>query len=86
MTPIGITSDRHLGALFRCLRIQAGLTLDDLGARVHITRKGVSNRELHSRAFSAGAFIETAAALGYRVVLQPNLNPGARPTGTGWPA
>lgn len=83
---ITILSDRNLGALFRRLRLANGLTMEQLGARVHISKKGVSNREHHGRAVTAGALIETANALGYTVALVPARHPGARPTGTGWPA
>jgi transcriptional regulator with XRE-family HTH domain len=85
MTPIRLTGDRQLGAMLRGLRLAAGLTQQQLGDRIHITKKGISNREVNSRAVTAGALIETAQALGYTVALIPP-RPGARPTGTGWPA
>jgi transcriptional regulator with XRE-family HTH domain len=80
---ITLTNDRHLGRLLRHLRIGAGLSQTQLGIRTHMTKGGISKREIDSRAVTAGALIETARALGYSVVLVPR---GARPTGTGWPA
>ncbi len=84
--PIHIASDRDVAPLLRRLRMSAGLSMEQLGRRVHITKKGVLNRELHSRAVTAGAFIDTARALGYSVMLHPPRRPGVRDTGTGWPA
>lgn len=90
-----------LGILLRQLRHAAGMTLDQVGARAHLTRKGVSMRELYGVALPTEALVEHAAALGYRVVLEPlppapgekeigRRTPGDtdvwfRPTGTGWP-
>jgi hypothetical protein len=66
---IRITSGRRLGDLLRRMRLDAGLTLDQLGHRAHVSRSGVSKRELATRALSVGAFVETANALGYDVQL-----------------
>jgi transcriptional regulator with XRE-family HTH domain len=86
VTTIPLLSDRQIGPLLRRLRKREGLTLEQLGARVHLTRKGVWNRELNSRAITAGALLDTAHALGFTVALVPQRHPGARDTGTGWPA
>jgi transcriptional regulator with XRE-family HTH domain len=66
---IRLTTDRNLGMLLRDLRIGAGLTQTQLGIRTHLTKGGVSKREIDSRAVTAGALIDTAHALGYDVVL-----------------
>lgn len=63
--------DRELGPLLRQLRHAAGLSLNDLAPRCHVTKGGLSKRETDSRAMTAGALIETARALGYRVELVP---------------
>lgn len=60
--------DRRFGFLIRRIRKAAGLTLDQVAARCHITRKGMCNRELHAHAMSAGALIESLDALGYDVI------------------
>lgn len=60
--------DRRFGFLVRRLRKTAGLTLEGLATRCHVTRKGMCNRELHASAMSAGALIETLDALGYDVL------------------
>lgn len=56
------------GSLLRRLRTTAGLTLDDIGQRCHITRKGMCNRELKGVALPAAALIEHLDALGYDVI------------------
>jgi transcriptional regulator with XRE-family HTH domain len=89
---IVIDNDRDLGQLIRQLRHEAGLSLTQLGARCHITKGGMGNRETKPRAMTAGALIESVRALGYDVVLvprspvtakraahQPRLAPGETP-------
>jgi transcriptional regulator with XRE-family HTH domain len=76
---IDLTNDRELGPLIRRLRHDAGLSLVQLAKRVHLSKGGQSKREIDSRAMTAGALIETAHALGYRVVLQPAVTPAAHP-------
>lgn len=66
-----------LGSFLRRLRHDAGLTLDQVAARVHITRKGMCNRELHGSALPAAALVEHLAALGYDLALVPHAEPGA---------
>jgi DNA-binding XRE family transcriptional regulator len=76
---VRLTSGRNLGPLLRRLREEAGLTGDQLGARIHLTRRGICARELHGSALPVGALIETAHALGYRVALIPQaLTPDRR--------
>jgi transcriptional regulator with XRE-family HTH domain len=64
---IPLTGTRGFGRLIRRLRHAAGLTLDQVAARCHITRKGQCNRELHENAMTAGALLEALDALGYDV-------------------
>lgn len=66
---ITLTNDRELGQLIRRLRQEAGLSLVELGERCNVTKGGQSKREIDARAMTAGALIEQANALGYRVVL-----------------
>ena len=61
-----------LGTFLRRLRHEAGLTLDQVAALTHITRKGVCNRELHGSALPAAALVEHLAALGYDLALIPH--------------
>lgn len=61
----------NLGTLLRHMRQAAGLTLDDIGRRVHLSRKGICNRELNGIALPAAALIEHLNALGYDVVAVP---------------
>jgi transcriptional regulator with XRE-family HTH domain len=60
-----------LGTLLRRLRHQAGLTLDQVGERAHMSRKGISMRELNGVALPAAALIEHLDALGYDVIAVP---------------
>jgi hypothetical protein len=61
-----------LGLLLRRMRLDAGLTLDQVGQAAHITRKGVCSRELHGRALPATALVEHLGALGYHVIAVPD--------------
>lgn len=82
---IPLTSDREIGPILRRLRLDAGLTVRQLGTRANLSPSGIAKRE-QSQAGYVGILIETAHALGYRVALVPTPRPGVRPTGTGWPA
>ncbi len=82
---IRITSGLHVGGLIRRLRHDAGLTLDQLARRVHVTRNAASKRELRSPSLAVAVLVDTAHVLGYDLALIPKRHPGARPTGTGWP-
>jgi hypothetical protein len=68
---IMLADGHNLGPLLRNLRHDVGLTLDEVGRRAYITRKGVCNRELHGVALPAAALIEHANALGYDLALVP---------------
>jgi transcriptional regulator with XRE-family HTH domain len=83
---ITISSDRHLGPLVRRLRLDAGLSQTALGKRVHMSKGGISKRELEARAMTVGALIESGRAFGFDLALVPARHRGVRPTGTGWPA
>jgi transcriptional regulator with XRE-family HTH domain len=65
------TNERDLGLLLRSLRHEAGLSLVELGERTRTTKGGISKREIHCRALTVGALIETADALGYDLALIP---------------
>lgn len=82
---ITLTRHHHLGEQLRALRELAGLTTRQLGAAAHISKSAVSKRE-HSSGITANALVEHVGPLGYDVALIRRVHPGARPTGTGWPA
>lgn len=82
---IHLTRHHHLGALLRGLRRNSGLTLRQLAAITHVSPSGVHKREA-SDGITAAGLIDHAHALGYAVALVPQRHPGARETGTGWPA
>jgi transcriptional regulator with XRE-family HTH domain len=65
------TDERGLGLLLRQLRHDAGLSLVQLAERTCNTKGGISKREIHGRALTVGALIETADALGYDLALIP---------------
>lgn len=83
--PIPLTAGRHIGPLLRQLRQDAGLTLRQLSTRTHLSISGISKRE-QAHAGYVDIFVEHTRALGYGVALIPERHPGARETGTGWPA
>jgi transcriptional regulator with XRE-family HTH domain len=79
---ITLTNDRELGQMLRRLRHDAGLSLNDLAPLCHVSKGGLSKREIDSRAMTAGALIETARALGYAVALVPSRRDHAADTVT----
>lgn len=83
---ITIISERYAARLFRHLREQRRLTRRELAARLFVSNVTVSNREHGVRGYATDALIDTAHVLGFDVALVPSRHPGARPTGTGWPA
>lgn len=83
---ITIPHSRYARMLLRHLREAAGLTRRDLAARLFVSNSTVGNREHGSRGYDTDALIDTAHVLGYAVALVPLRHPGARNTGTGWPA
>lgn len=82
---IRLLTGRHLGQCLRRLRHNAGMTPEGLAHRLTMSRSGVLRRE-QIGFLPADALITHVNALGYRVALVPARHPGARPTGTGWPA
>lgn len=83
---ITLLSETQAGRLFRYLREQRRLTRRELARRLFVSNVTVGNREAGLRSFHLGALIDTAHVLGFRVALVPQRHPGARDTGTGWPA
>jgi DNA-binding XRE family transcriptional regulator len=83
---ITIVNGRHVVRLLRHLRDQSGLTRRDMAARLFVTAKTVANRELGARDVTTDVLVDTAHVLGWAVALVPQRHPGARNTGTGWPA
>lgn len=67
---ITLNHQRHIGAILRDLRHDAGLTLRELGDRAHVSKSGISKRETNS-GITAGALIDHAHALGYDLALIP---------------
>ena len=82
---IVIDRQRPIGALLRELRREAGIRPLQIAQRLHISRSGVFKREA-AHGIPTAALIDTARVFGYDVALVPSRHPGARPTGTGWPA
>jgi hypothetical protein len=82
---ITLTNERQIGPLFRELRRASDLTISQLSQLLHISKSGMMKREAVSK-LNTTSLINTACALGYDVALIPARHPGARPTGTGWPA
>ena len=83
---ITIPSERYAARLFKHLREQLGLTRRELAARLFVTGTTVAKREQGQHGYATDALIDTAHVLGFDVALVPARHPGARPTGTGWPA
>jgi transcriptional regulator with XRE-family HTH domain len=82
---IPLTSQREIGPTLHQLRLDAGLSIRQVARRAHVSANGVYKRET-SRASYLGMLVEHVGVLGYTVALVPARHPGARPTGTGWPA
>lgn len=83
---ITILSERHAARLLRHFREQAGLTRREVGKRLFVSGTTVAKREQGAHGYATDALIDTAHVLGYAVALVPQRHPGARDTGTGWPA
>lgn len=86
MTPIVTLGRRHAGALLRHMRERSGLTRPGLARRLHVSHRTIEDRETCRNGIPTDALIDTAAAFGFAVALVPQRHPGARDTGTGWPA
>lgn len=83
---ITIISRRHAALLFRHLRAQHGLSRAEVARRLFVSRKTLMNRETGVRTIISDEAIGHARVFGYDLALIPQRHPGARPTGTGWPA
>ena len=83
---ITIISERHAAQALRRIREQQHVTRQALADRIPVSFSSVRQREFSRRGLHTDALIDTAHALGHDVVLIPSRRPGARPTGTGWPA
>ena len=83
---ITILSERHAAHLLRHFRESARLTRRELGRRLFVTPTTVAKRERGEHGIATDALVDMAHVLGYRVALIPQRHPGARDTGTGWPA
>jgi transcriptional regulator with XRE-family HTH domain len=82
-----IVLDRHhLRAAFRQMRHNRKLTQRQLAERLRAHPRTIGYRESGQNHFDFDAIQQTARAFGYDVALVPQRHPGARPTGTGWPA
>jgi len=76
---------RHLAKSFKRMRLTRKLTQRELAERLYVHQHTISVRESHAR-LDLDAIIDTAHVFGYEVALVPQRHPGARSTGTGWPA
>lgn len=83
---ITLLSGRHAADVFAHLRRAHDLSIADLARRIHAHRRTVSGREAHTQGIPTDALIDTAAVFGFDLALVHARHPGARPTGTGWPA
>lgn len=72
MSVIELTrGDRRFGDLVRRLRLEAGLSLNDIAARCHVSRKAAWHREQRTQAMSAHALFDVLEALGYDLIAVP---------------
>lgn len=83
---ITILSERYAARLLRHLRETAHLTRRELARRLFVTGSTVAKRENGEHGMATDVLIDTAHVLGFDLALVPSRHPGARPTGTGWPA
>lgn len=83
---ITILSRRHAAQLFQHLRTGLDLTRRQLAERLYVSAKTVANRERCELGMTTEVLLDTAHVLGFAVALVPQRHPGARDTGTGWPA
>lgn len=83
---ITIRNSQHLARVFRHLRETAKMSRRGLAARLFISPKSLGDRETFRRQWDTDSTIDVAHILGFDVALIPARHPGARPTGTGWPA
>lgn len=83
---ITILSSRHAGEVFRQLRRARALTRPALARLLRVSPRTIEDRETFRNGIPTDGLIDTAAVFGFDVALIPARHPGARPTGTGWPA
>lgn len=83
---ITIVSRRHAAEIFRHQRLAHGLTRRDIAARLFVSPKTVGNRERGELGMTTEVLLDMAHVHGFALALVPARHPGARPTGTGWPA
>jgi predicted transcriptional regulator len=83
---ITLLSSRHAGQVFRHLRRAFGITQPALARQLHVSPRTIEDRESHRNGIPTDGLIDTAACFGFAVALIPQRHPGARNTGTGWPA
>lgn len=81
-----IASRQHLRNAFREMRKNRRLTQAQLAERLNVHHRTVAYRESGKNHFDFDVIRQTAAVFGYTVALIPQRHPGARDTGTGWPA
>lgn len=83
---ITIRSRQHAAQVFKHLRLGQDMARTTLARQLYVSAKTVANREQGVSGLTTEALIDTAHVLGFGVALVPLRHPGARPTGTGWPA
>lgn len=82
-----IVKDRHhLRVAFREMRRNRKLSQSQLAAQLHLSKNAIVYRESGRFHMDIDAVLRTASVFGYNVALIPERHPGARDTGTGWPA
>jgi transcriptional regulator with XRE-family HTH domain len=82
-----IVTDRHqMRAEFRQMRLNRKLSQRELATRLNLSKNAIVYRESGRFHMDLDAVLRTAQAFGYNLALIPARHPGARPTGTGWPA
>lgn len=84
--PHVILSPSHLGKLLKHFRTNRGLSQQAVAKRLWVNYKTIGRRELGDHQMLIGDVLHSAALFDYDLVLQKRRRPGARPTGTGWPA
>lgn len=83
---ITIRNSRHLARVIRHLRETTHMSRRGLAGRLFISPKSLGDRETFRRGWDTDSTIDVARVFGFDVALVPARHPGARSTGTGWPA
>lgn len=81
-----IASRQHLRNALREMRENRKLTQAQLAERLHVHHRTIAYRESGKSHMDYDMIRQTADVFGYDVALIPQRHPGARDTGTGWPA